>query len=246
MVSLHLDDPRIYGLNMLQERIVNCFKTKQRYADPSTIKEALTSWKFPLVFLDFETINPAIPRYLDSRPYEQIPFQFSTHIWPAFDEDLLHREFLHDEANDPRPYLIEALLEACGDHGSIASYNAAFEARCITALASYAPQHHDKLQRIRERLVDPLPIVQNAVYDTEFFGSFSLKYVAPALLGEAHSYSGMSVANGNDAQRAFEDLIATDISMERKNHLRNSMLEYCKKDTFVMVELVKWLFSAAK
>jgi hypothetical protein len=136
-------------------------------------------------------------------------------------------------------------LEACGDQGSIVSYNASFEARCIAALASYSPNHHDKLQRVHERLVDPLPIVQNAVYDSGFCGSFSLKYVAPALLGEAHSYSGMSVANGNDAQRAFEELIAIDISVERKNHLRIAMLEYCKKDTFVMVELVKWLFSVA-
>ena len=50
---------------------------------------------------------------------------------------------------------------------------------------------------------------------------------------------------GNDAQRAFEELIAIDISVERKNHLRTAMLKYCEKDTFVMVGLVRWLFSAA-
>jgi hypothetical protein len=239
---LHLDDPRVHGLNTLQERMVTCFKTKRRYVHQPTIEKSLAEWTFPLIFLDFETINPAIPRYDGSRPYEQIPFQFSAHIWPAFDAEVSHCEFLHDSLDDPRPALIEALLEACGHQGSIVSYNAAFEAQCITALAIYAPQHQGALQRVRARLVDPLPIVRDAVYDTAFHGSFSLKAVAPALLGDDHSYEGMVVADGGAAQRAFEELIASDTPAGRKVLVRKAMLEYCEKDTFVMVELVRWLF----
>jgi len=97
-----------------------------------------------------------------------------------------------------------------------------------------------------DRIVDPLPIIRDAVYDNEFGGSFSLKSVAPALLGESHSYENMLVANGNDAQRAFVELISPNILKDRKLVLKTAMIEYCEKDTFVMVELVKWLYLQIK
>lgn len=237
-----LDNPELTELNELQERIVNNFKNNIRYIDKDSIKTALSSWKFPLVFLDFETIGPAIPRYAGCRPFEQLPFQFSVHIWQENQAEIIHKEFLYDTADDPRPSLIPALLEACGEHGTLVAYYSKFESARIQALAEYSAEHHDALMKLIDRLVDPLDVIRDAVYDRAFSGSFSLKKVAPALLGQAHSYEGMQVANGNDAQRAFEDLISTSISPERKSMLRDAMLEYCKKDTYVMVELVKWLY----
>jgi hypothetical protein len=58
----------------------------------------------------------------------------------------------------------------------------------------------------------------------------------------SHSYDNMLVANGNDAQRAFVELISPNILEDRKLVLKTALIEYCKKDTFVMVELVKWLY----
>ena len=99
--------------------------------------------------------------------------------------------------------------------------------------------------RIRERLVDPLPIVRAHVYDNAFLGSFSIKYVAPALLGEAMSYEGMKVSNGTDAQVAYEQLISGTLDSTSKAALRDAMLEYCRKDTIAIVNLVEWLRNAA-
>lgn len=53
------------------------------------------------------------------------------------------------------------------------------------------------------------------------------------------------MANGTAAQRAYEEMIDDHISIDRKNDLQRSMLDYCRKDTMVMVELVKWLFREA-
>ena len=236
-----LDDPRLSDLNELQQRMVACFKTGERYINKEAIQAALSSWQFPLIFLDFETINPAIPRYDGCRPFEHVPFQFSVHIWPSPDADITHQEFLHETADDPRPLLIPALLDACGKQGSIVAYFGRFESERIQALADYSPKNHDALMKLIDRIVDPLPIIRDAVYDNAFAGSFSLKAVAPALLGETHSYDDMLVANGGDAQRAFEELISPSTPPDRKFLLKKAMIEYCKKDTLVMVELVKWL-----
>jgi len=237
-----LDDLKLPELNELQERVVNCFKTGERYINKESIQAALSTWKFPLVFLDFETINPAIPRYDGCRPFEHMPFQFSVHTWLSPDIDITHMEFLHESTDDPRPSLIPALLKACGQQGSIVAYFGRFEAERIQGLIDYSPKDQDALTNLIDRIVDPLPIIRDAVYDNAFAGSFSLKSVAPALLGEEHSYDDMLVANGNDAQRAFEELISPNTPNDRKIILKNAMIEYCEKDTFVMVELVKWLY----
>lgn len=238
---IELNDPRLSELNELQERVVHCFKTGERFINREAIATALSAWQFPFIFLDFETINPAIPRYDGCRPFEQVPFQFSVHTWRSYESEPTHTAFLHDTADDPRPTLIKALLAACGEEGAIIAYYGKFESDRIQALAEYSPENRDALLKLIDRIVDPLPLIREHVYDNAFAGSFSLKKVAPALLGESQSYDGMLVANGNDAQRGFEELISSTISFQRKQVLKTAMLEYCKKDTEVMVELVKWL-----
>lgn len=240
---ISLDDQRLIDLNEMQQRIVTAFQTGERYIDHPGIQAALASWQFPLIFLDFETTNPAIPRLEGCNPYMQVPFQYSVHIWEHPEAELTHQAFLYDQENDPRPTLIPALLNACGGRGSIVAYYSQFEASRIQELAEFSPENHSALTALLERMTDPLPILRENVYDNAFAGSFSLKNVGPALLGDTFSYAGMAVGNGGDAQRAFDELIAPSTTRQRKEQLRIAMLEYCKKDTLVMVELVKWLYT---
>lgn len=241
-----LDDERLSDLTELQQRMIDAYKSKQRFIDKEAIKKEIESWQFPLIFLDFETINPAIPRYEQTGPFQQVPFQFSVHKWSHPDAELTHQAYLHDTPDDPRPALIPALLEACEKEGSIVAYFGQFEASRIQEMAAYSPIHADALNALVERIVDPLPIIRSSIYDNAFTGSFSLKKVAPALLGDAHSYENMLVGDGGAAQRAFEELISDKTPGGRKEVIRLAMLTYCEKDTLVMVELAKWLFNEIK
>lgn len=243
---VQLDDSRISELNSLQQRVVDVYKSRKRYLDTESIKQAIQKWKFPLVFLDFETINPAIPRYNDSGPYQQVPFQFSVHIWQTPKSELIHKEYLHTDASDPREKLIPALLEACGTIGTVVSYYSQFESSRIQELADFSAKYRDQLEELLPRISDPLPIIRDFVYDNEFRGSFSLKTVGPAILGDKFSYDGMLIDNGTAAQRAFEEIINTQAASQRRNELIQASLDYCKKDTLVMVELVKWLYEQIK
>lgn len=236
-----LDDSRLGDLSPLQQRVADVFKTGKRFVDANGIRGALSNWKFPFIFLDFETINPAIPRYEGTTPYQQVPFQFSVHKWNSPNDELTHIEYLHTGKDDPRPNLISKLLEACGKTGSIIAYYGQFESGRIKELVDFSSKNKMQLEALLERIVDPLPIIRDHVYDNAFLGSFSLKNVGPAILGEDQSYEGMLVSNGTAAQRAFEELINDNTPKERKDELIAASLEYCKKDTLVMVELVKWL-----
>lgn len=231
-------------LEPLQVRMVQAHVTGERFADSAAIKDAMKDWKYPLVYLDFETINPAVPVYPGTGPFEQVPFQFSVHVQHEPGGELEHYEYLHEDASDPRPSLVPALLEACGTEGSIVSYFARFEGDCIEAMAKHSSEYHDELMALKDRLVDPLPVIRAHVYDTGFAGSFSLKKVAPALCGDDFSYAELAVSDGTAAQRAFTELINPNTDEFRKMELSESMLEYCKQDTLAMVELVKWMKQA--
>jgi hypothetical protein len=240
---ISLDDPRLTDLTEIQQRMVDVYQSGERYVDHESIHAEISQWQYPLIFLDFETINPGIPRYDGCGPYQQVPFQFSAHILTAPDAELIHHEFLFTSASDPRPTIIPALLNACGTEGSIVAYYGKFEASRIKELAEFSPADSEALLALCERIVDPLPIFRAAVYDNKFCGSFSLKYVAPALLGAEQSYEGMAVANGGDAQRAFEEMITPGIDPGRHAALTEALLAYCEKDTMVMVDLTRWMLA---
>ncbi|NJM09887.1 MAG: DUF2779 domain-containing protein [Bdellovibrionaceae bacterium] len=136
-----------------------------------------------------------------------------------------------------------ALLGACGTKGSIVAYFATFEKKRIEEMAGFSAKYRKRLEALLERFVDPLDIVRESVYHVGFAGSFSLKAVAPALLGDSLSYEGLNVADGGAAQRAFTELIAETTSELRRNELKRDLLLYCEQDTRAMVETVKWLQS---
>ena len=237
-----IDDIPRTELDDKQQIYLEVLKSGQRFVDKVRIKLELSNWKFPLYFLDFETINPAIPRYVGTGPFNQVPFQFSLHILKSLDSELIHHEFLHDEESDPRPSLVTELINVCGEDGSVVAYYGQFEAGRLRDLAEFLPEFSDKLHKIRSRIVDPLPLIRETLYDAKFKSSYSLKSVGPAILGDYFNYESMKIGDGAAAQRAFEELISKNSTHSRHNEIKVDLLEYCKKDTLVMVELVKWLF----
>lgn len=227
--------------NPSQKRMVESTVSGKRFIDKVAIKREISNWEYPFAFLDFETIAYAIPRYPGLRPYQQLPFQFSCHLRERPKAQLKHCEYLHMDNSDPRKDVARALAETLPSSGSVIAYNASFERQVLNALADEFKKWQKPLRSIAERLVDPLPIFRAHVYDPKFFGSFSIKTVAPAIIGPAASYEGMMVGDGADAQGAFLELVHQETPRKRKSELTAGLLAYCRKDTMGMVELVDWL-----
>lgn len=239
---ISLTDKRLSGLKGKQARALDVVRTKAMWIDRPAIMNGIKDWKWPLYFLDFETIGSAIPRYAGIRPYQQIPFQFSCHVQDAPGGEVQHIEYLHDQPTDPRPAVAAALVQAIGPKGSIAAYNMSVEARAVEHLASVCPKQAAALKKMGDRFVDPLPVVRGSVYAPEFRGSFSIKAVAPALLGDEFAYGGLDVGEGQEAQVAFDQLISALTPSAEKEKLRTAMLAYCCQDTLAMIKLVEWLY----
>jgi len=245
-IKLIQDIPSDFGLNGLQRRACLCVQKDEPYFGKELSSE-LKKLKYPLYFMDFETYDPAIPRYAGMRPFDPIPFQWSVHVQRKPGSDLEHYEFLAENANDPRKAFIETLLKVLEEQrgkGHIVVYTS-FESSRLNELAGWFPDYAHRIEKVKARLWDLHPLVKNYVYHPEFYGSFSLKDVLPALVPHM-TYEGMDVADGIAAGLAYDAMIKGGLSDDEIEGLRKALLEYCGQDTLGMVELIKVLKNNAK
>ena len=234
------DIPENTALSAPQARQVRAAKIGKVVVEEGLAK-ALGKLQAPVAYLDFETINPAIPVWKGCGPYMQIPVQLSCHVVGARGATT-HHEHLADGSGDPRPALAEAVVRACAGATTVVAYNASFEKRCLQHLADNVPSQRAALKAVIEKLVDLLPIVRDHVYHPDFGGGFGMKAVAPALV-VGLDYSELEIGEGGTASAVLEGILLRGeaISGTDLKKLRGQLLEYCELDTLAMVKVVERL-----
>jgi len=237
------DIPEGFELTDIQRRAATSVQTGQPWYAPELPAE-LAKLEYPVFFLDFETVNPAIPRFAGMRPYDHLPFQWSLHVQREPTAGPEHYEFLAEDRCDPRREFAASLLDAAGKSGSIVVYNQQFEETRLNELAGWLPEFTEGIKNIQARLWDLLPVIRNHVYHPAFAGSYSLKSVLPALVPEM-TYEGMTVADGVDAGLAWGSLIRGVGDQAERERLSQALLDYCGQDTLAMVRLLKALHLAS-
>jgi hypothetical protein len=193
--------------------------------------------------MDFETLNPALPRFAGMSPYDPIPFQWSVHVRKTPGGRPEHNEFLAEDESDPRLLFLTSLLEVLGPKGHVIVYNRGFESQRLKELADWLPEYAGRIAQVRARLWDLLDAVRKNVYHPRFRGSFSLKSVLPALIPDM-SYEGMEVSEGEEAGLAWEKMVRGQLSAKEKAKLRKALLDYCSQDTLAMVRVLDVLADA--
>ena len=227
------DIPSSYPLSQIQDRIRASVASQQEFISDQ-LEAGLNDVEYPIHFLDFETIGPAIPRYAGTRPYQTIPFQWSDHILYK-DGKLDHREYLCNEDKDPREEFTQTLLYALGTEGSIVIYTS-YETGVLNSLIEHFQQYAGELQSVIDRFVDLYAIIRQHYYHPKFYGSFSLKYVLPALVPEM-SYENLSIQDGMQASLDYLRMIDHETPENEKDKIRDDLLIYCGQDTLAMVKI---------
>ena len=207
--------------------------------DAESIRGFLRAFHYPLYFLDFESFQPAIPLYDHSRPFEQIVFQYSLHYIKQEGGELNHKEFLAYPGEDPRRKLAEQLCEDIPLNVCTAAYNMAFEKTQIKRLAKIFPDLQSHLLNIHDNMVDLMvPFQKKWYYCQAMQGSYSIKYVLPALFPNdpALDYRNLEgIHNGMEASETFARM-ATMTKAEFEI-ARKHLLKYCGLDTYAMVKV---------
>ena len=236
------DIPDSFPLTDRQRKDINAHQTPKAYADKASIRNFLGSLVYPLYYLDYETIFPALPLFDNSSPYQQIPFQFSLHIQRSPGGNLEHIDFLHTDSTDPRPNFVKALIGNCGSQGSVVVYNKGFESRINRELGATYPLYSSALADINSRMVDLMaPFKSKHLYHPKMLGSASIKKVLPAFVSEL-SYDGMEISDGDMASRKYQMCLKGKVSEAEKEIIYRDLLRYCEMDTYAEVKLVEKLY----
>jgi hypothetical protein len=219
---------------------LDVYKSKKDLIDKKAIKEFLSDLNYPLYFMDFETFQPAVPMFDNSKPYMQIPFQYSLHYKKNQTSKIEHFEFLAETGADPRIKFVENLLRDTKGQGDILTYNKSFEILRLKEIAEAFPKYKKEIEERISRVKDlMIPFQKKYYYTYKMQGSYSIKYVLPALIPEL-SYEKLTIREGALASIAIE-ILFYETDLMRIADTRQHLLEYCKLDTLGMVKILEKL-----
>lgn len=210
--------------------------------DVRQIREYIKDFTYPLYYLDFETVQYAIPPYDFSSPYQQLPFQYSLHI-DYGNGELIHKEYLAQDGVDCRHELSARLVNDIPMGVVSVAYNMAFEKGIIQKLAFLFPDMRKHLMDIYANMKDLMvPFKNHWFYTREMNGSYSIKYVLPAICpGDPElNYANLEgVKRGDEAMTTFKNM--PFMSAQEKEKKRQELLHYCRLDTLAMVKIMERL-----
>lgn len=231
---------RQYQIANHGEQIVNLSYLNQ-------LKNELAKYHYPVYMYDFETMKSAIPKFVNSKPYQQIPFQYSVHVLlaPDFDwktnDNIKHYQFLADGTSDPRAELVKHLchdLLAIHGLGTYVAYNQSFEKSVLKKLMFNFKDYYHDLEKIFDHTIDLQDFFKDfKIYKAKFAGSLSIKKTLPAFESD-FSYQDLAIRKGDMASEVFRRRVENNISLKDWDaNFYQNMLDYCTRDTLGMVVL---------
>ncbi|QPH92871.1 DUF2779 domain-containing protein [Campylobacter concisus] len=232
--------------NASQQIQIRSELSQEEIIDKDAINEFLGTLSYPIYHLDFETFQQAVPEFIGLSPYEQIPFQFSIHKDDG-KGNLEHFEFLAEVGADPRYELALNLIKFIPQDACVLAYNMSFEKRVIRRLAEIYPQISNELMAIHDNIKDLMaPFASKNYYHSKMQGSYSIKYVLPALVPEFESaYKNLNlIHHGGEAMQAYEAMAY--MPADEREAYKKALLAYCKLDTLAMVKVLEKLREVAK
>jgi hypothetical protein len=200
------------------------------------IRKMLGELRYPLYFLDFETVSIAVSLFADSSPWQKYAFQYSLHVQGA-DGDLRHIEFLHDQATNPSEAIARSLLEHIGETGSVIVYNKTMEKGVLNDLAAQFPDLGHGLRGIASRIWDLEVVFKKHYRHWQWGTKSSIKNVLPTLVPEL-SYKDLDVQEGGMASLEWLRMIESGDAREQARKA-NALKRYCELDTLAMVKLLE-------
>lgn len=233
--------PNSFELTPKQQAQVRVVKSGLTYIDEDSIRTFLSTFEYPLYFLDYETYSGLVPYFDGQKPYEQVPFQYSLHVLDNPGSDLRHVEYLHRNNSNPVEELSASLQGHIGSNGTVITWNKSFEMSCNNRMGALAPNYAPFYEALNARVVDLMEPFKNDWYvDKDFLGSASIKKVLPVLVPQL-SYKVLGIQEGNAAQRLWMEAVLDGKRDGDKDQILADLVEYCKLDTLAMVEIFKVL-----
>ena len=241
----------------------DAYDNNKAYVNINKIKAILGELRYPIYHLDFESFPCPMPRFKGEKPYTQSCFEFSLHTEHApgvCDKEKDNFVFLAKTLGDEREELVKELVNRIdAKKGTMFAQNVSFEKGRIKELAKIFPQYEKELLDISDIGYDLLYIINNNkkiflelgftddadtvnYYHPSQSGSYSIKKTLP--LFTDLKYSDLFIKNGVEALVEYSRYNL--MSDEERRNVQDNLIEYCKQDTWAMVEILKGLRNLVK
>lgn len=237
------DVPDDFPLTPNQKIQVSVDKSGQTIILRDKILSEIEQLQYPLYFIDYESVNPAIPLFKNTRPHQQVVFQYSLHIIDSPDAEIRHTEYLcGDGTVDELKLLVQQMRQDIADTGSVIVWNKTFECSRNKEFGQLFPEYKDFFLGMNDRVYDLKDIFSKNYYvDPGFKGSNSIKDVLPVLAPHL-SYKDLAIGKGDLASVRWYEIVSGEDS-NGKDQVFADLLKYCELDTFAMVEIYQKLAS---
>lgn len=227
-------------LNSRQKVIIKSFQTQQPHILADKLKAFTAPIQYPLYYFDIEAFQPAIPLFVNTKPYDRIPFLYSLHYKENEDASLQHISYISPVGNDDRIHFIEHFLQATEKPGQILVFNTLMEKGILFKMMNDFPQYKKEILERINRIIDvEIPFKELYYYHPAQQGSFSLKAIGNALLG-VDEFSKSAVKDGEEAMAVYNELFYWE-NKEDVNAKLQHLKTYCQTDTFVLYEIFERL-----
>ncbi|MDF3821009.1 DUF2779 domain-containing protein [Leptospira sp. 96542] len=219
------------SLSPIQKIQKDAHVTNTAYIAHAQLRQFLTNVTKNVAFLDFESINPVLPLFPKTKPFQHVPFLYSLHIWDSEKDELIHKTYVHKENTDPRKSILESLERDLPLGITIISFNDFFEKLIIQESAEVYNEHLNFWEAVKPMFLDlALPFKNFWIYHPAQNGKASLKDILPALSSENHK--GLKIREGQDANYQYLRLLKKQVTDEEKKRVLEDLEEYCKLDSF--------------
>jgi len=213
---------------------INAARSGLRHIDQPALRKFLEQIRYPFCVLDFETFALPLPVIPGTKPFQQIPFQFSLTVAEAPGASARTTGYLHGSADDPRPALLMALRKALPQElVSVIAYNAIFERDRLTEMMHDCPETDGRAQEVTNKLVDLWEPFRNfSLYDPKQRGRTSFKAVLPAYT--KGSYKDLAIQSGDIASGQYLRVvhqICGPVTDEDQKETLEALRKYCTRDT---------------
>lgn len=227
-----------YPLTEKQQLHRQAVQSGQVQINPGAIQQMLGQLRYPLYFLDYEAINPAVPIAQGTSPYRHITFQYSLHIIEAEGQAPIHKDYLANQQEFPSKGLVESLArDIKRDQGTVIVWNQTFEKKRNEDLAERFPDYADFFYQVNERVFDLMFVFSKAHYVHHGFGgSASIKRVLPILAPEL-DYQQLDISQGMQAAVMWMQSFSDQYTDAARQKVRKDLKAYCKMDTWAMLRI---------
>lgn len=201
-------------------------------------KEPLASFakhvEYPVCFLSLQSWSTAIPLFDGHSPYKQACFQYSIHIQNAAAQPLQHVHFLEEGMNTQQKELIESLIEAVGEKGSIVVHHNSFVKYRLQELKKSFEYLDTTISSIQKRVIE-LPAPFQADFKLEDLWKESSFTVDP--LKTETTITDNLILDSSSAAATYYNL-REQKDVNKINTTRKSLLAYSKKSSLEMADLI--------